>query len=101
MSLDVADELLHLVVGPFGGLILAVSLLGYIGRKVAGWVSTLWREHLRVDHARDAALEDHHRRIDAMRASNDANMRIIERAVTQNERLVQALARKGGTTDEG
>lgn len=90
------DQLL----GPLGltvGLILAVV---YIGHRVATFVLELWREHLRVDHERQAALVKANDRADALRVSNDGNMRIIERAVTQNERLVAALARRGGVSDE-
>lgn len=89
-----ADGIPALVLGPFGALVLASIALGYGARAVYKWVMDLWAEHLRVDHERQQALV-------AARASNDANMAIMDRAVAQNERLLAAIVRKGGGSDEG
>lgn len=98
---EVLRELVGLVVGPFGAVILATIGLTYITRAAYKWVMDLWKEHLRVDHERAAALVKANDRVDALRISNDANLRIIERAVSQNERLVAAVIRQGKASGEG
>lgn len=91
------DQLL----GPLGLTVALIAAVVYIGRAITKWVMDLWREHLRVDHERADALVKANDRVDSLRASNDGNMRIIERAVTQNERLVAALAQGAGGRHEG
>ena len=94
------DQLIPLFTGPFGALVLATVGLGYVLRYVVTFVMDLWHEHLRVDHERAEALVRYASERDAMRASNDANAKVMERAVAQNERLLAAvLGRSRGTED--
>lgn len=81
------DQLL----GPLGLTVGAVFALGYLGRAAFIFFKGLWTEHLRVDRLTQDELVAAYSRIDAMRESNDANVKVMDRAVAQNERLVAAV----------
>lgn len=83
------------LLGPLGLTVAAVGVATYLGRAAYQFFHGLWKEHLRVDTERDAALVAANNRVDAMRQSNDANVKVMERAVEQNERLVAAVLAAG------
>lgn len=92
------DQLL----GPLGLTVGLLLLVWYAGRAVYTWVKELWAEHLRVDHERADALVKANARTDDLRASNDANVKVMERAVAQNEKLLAAVLAQanGGTSHD-
>lgn len=90
------DQLL----GPLGLTVALIAAVAYGGRRLSVWIGSLWDEHLRVDRERATALIAANTRVDDLRASNDANMRIVEKAVSQNERLLSHIIGKGGVSNE-
>ena len=89
---------LDTLLGPLGLTAALLAAVAYAGREVTRYVRAIWTEHVRVDRERSDALIRANDRVDALRESNDANVKVMDRAVAQNERLLAAIISQSQAT---